>query len=218
MLSDDQPRNSRERVLNTLLLHQVCTINEIADAVQINPISVRHHITRLQADGLVDSSEERHGVGRPRLLYFLTGEGRELFPSRYLRLTLLLLTQLKEKLPASLINELFNQIAHDLAAKEQSNLEGLSIEQRLDLIKNLLNREGFRVDWERVGDTYQIREISCPYFHIGQNHPEICVVDQTLINILVDGPVEKTHCMLRGDAQCVYIIPSNQPVELSVQL
>jgi predicted ArsR family transcriptional regulator len=211
---DDQPKNSRERVLNTLLLRQYCTINDIAEAVQINPISVRHHITRLQAEGLVGSSEERHGVGRPRLLYFLTDEGRELFPSRYLRLTLLLLSHLKEKMPGSQIDELFNQIAYDLAAEEQDRIAGLSIEQRLELIKKLLNREGFRVDWERQGESFQIREVSCPYFHIGQNHPEICVVDQTLINLLIDAPVQKTQCMLRGDTHCVYIIPGNHPMEI----
>ena len=60
----EHAKSTRERVLQTLLTNQRCTINEIADAVEINPISVRHHITKLQADGMVDSEEERHGVGQ----------------------------------------------------------------------------------------------------------------------------------------------------------
>ncbi len=93
-------KSTRERVLQTLLTRRQCTINELAEEVNINPISVRHHISRLEAEGLVTSAEEKHGVGRPRRIYFLTGNGLELFPTRYLRLTLRLLEQLKRLFPS----------------------------------------------------------------------------------------------------------------------
>lgn len=206
---NDNARSTREKVMHTLLTQQRCTINEIAGSVEINPISVRHHITKLQADGLVDSAEERHGVGRPRRVYFLTEAGREHFPTRYLRLTLRLLEQLKETLPASVVNQLFIQMAHDLASEYESHLTNLTIEQRLDLTKKLLVTEGFNVDWELKGDHYQIRETNCPYYHIGQNHPEVCSVDQTLISTILSVPAEKIQCMLNGDAHCTYLIPVN---------
>ena len=215
MLNDyDHPKSTRERVLQTLLAHQSCTINEIADVVEINPISVRHHITKLQADGLVSSEEERHGVGRPRRLYFLTNEGRELFPTRYLRLTTMILDQLKETVPASTLDKVFAQIAENIAAQHAFDLDGLTIEQRLDLLKNLLNKEGFSVEWERRGDTYQINEANCPYFHIGQNHPEVCSMDMTLIHTVLSVPTEKITCMLHGDAQCSYVIPASSIMEM----
>ena len=34
-------------------------INELAEVVGINPISVRHHLNSLQADGLIEAEEER---------------------------------------------------------------------------------------------------------------------------------------------------------------
>jgi DeoR family suf operon transcriptional repressor len=203
----DQNKSTRERVLQTLLLRERCTINELAVAVDINPISVRHHITRLQADGLVGSSEERHGVGRPRRLYFLTEEGRERFPTRYLRLTLRLLDQLKGTLPEPMISRLFAQMAENLAADYEDELVGLPIEGRLDIVTHLLSSEGFAVDWVKQGDTYQIRESNCPYYHIGQNHPEVCSVDQTLISTVLSVPAEKIKCMLHGDNNCTYTVP-----------
>lgn len=205
--SSENVKSTRERVLQTLLTHQHCTINEIADAVEINPISVRHHITKLQADGLVKSAEERHGVGRPRRVYFLTENGREHFPSRYLRLTLRILEQLKETVPQPMVNQLFMQIAEDLAAEHSPELAGLSTEERLELVKKVLTNEGFTVDWERQGEYYQIRESNCPYFHVGQNHPEVCSVDQTLISTVLSVPAEKIQCMLYGDAHCTFIVP-----------
>jgi predicted ArsR family transcriptional regulator len=209
----DQAKTTRERVLQTLLTHQHCTINEIAEVVEINAISVRHHITKLQADGLVDSAEERHGVGRPRRIYFLTDNGREHFPTRYLRLTLRLLEQLKGTVPQPTVNKLFVQIAEDMAASHASELAGLAVDEKLNLVKKILTNEGFTIDWERQGDYYQIRESNCPYFHVGQNHPEICSVDQTLISTVLAVPAEKIQCMLHGDAHCTFIVPAAAVIE-----
>ena len=79
-------KSTREKILRTLLAFPGSTINDLAEAVGINGISIRHHLTSLEADDLVVSSEERHGVGRPRLVYSLTDAGIEEFPSSYLRL------------------------------------------------------------------------------------------------------------------------------------
>ena len=207
MLAGIEAKNTRERVMQILLSRERCTIIELAEAVDINPISVRHHINKLEADGLVVSEEERHGVGRPRRLYFLTEKGREQFPTRYIRLTLRLLEQLKETMPPHMVDHLFTQMAQDMASGYRAEAQDLSVEERLNLIQSLLTREGFSVEWETQGDFYQIRESNCPYYHVGQNHPEVCSVDQTLISTLLNIPAQKIQCMLHGDAHCTYIVP-----------
>ncbi len=201
---------TRDLVLKTLLTRQRCTINELAEAVGINPISVRHHVTKLEATGMVDSEEERHGVGRPRRLYFLTEKGMEQFPTRYLRLTVRLLAQLKETLPKAMVSDLFSQVADDLIDDyaAELDLENSPIEERLNVVKDLLRGEGFTMEWERKDDGIHIRESSCPYYHVGQTHPEVCAVDQTLISNVLSVPVEKIKCILDGDSHCTYVVPS----------
>ena len=211
--TDDRTPNTREKILRILLSRQRCTIIELAEAVNINPISVRHHITRLEAEGLVGSSEERHGVGRPRRLYFLTESGLERFPSRYLKLTIRLLEQLKGTMPEPMVSNLFSQMAKDVAAEYEMKVRGLNIEERLDLVTDLLSSEGFTVEWESKGDEYHIREISCPYYHIGQSHPEVCSVDQTLISTMLSVPAEKVKCVLDGDSYCTYVVPKHSILE-----
>ena len=206
--------STRDKVLKTLLTHPRCTINELADAVGINPISVRHHITSLQAEGLVDSEEERHGVGRPRRVYFLTEAGAEKFPSRYIRLTVRLLEQLKGSMPKAMVSELFTNMAQSLAEEYSSNasLKHMNMEQRLQYMKSMLGREGFNMEWEQSGDEFHIHESSCPYYHVGQDHPEVCSVDQILISSMLAVPAAKTTCILNGDQLCTYAIPA--PVKL----
>ncbi len=203
---------TREKVLKTLLTRQRSTINELAEVVGINPISIRHHIHKLEAIGFVSSEEERHGVGRPRYVYFLTEKGQEQFPTRYLQLTVRLLQQLKETLPEKMVGELFSQMAGEIATDYASelDLDELSMEMRLDITRDLLNAEGFTMDWEAKSDEYHIHEVNCPYHHIGQSHPEVCAVDETLISTLLSVPIEKVKCILDGDNHCTYVVQKSE--------
>ncbi|GAB4434122.1 MAG: winged helix-turn-helix transcriptional regulator [Anaerolineales bacterium] len=199
-------KNTREKILHALLKNSRSTINALAEAVGINPISVRHHLNSLQAEGLIEAQEERHGVGRPRLVYSLTEAGMEKFPTRYLRLTSRLLDQLKSSLPGPMVSKLFAEMAAGLAEEYTEQMQGLSMEERLDLIQDLLAEEGFTVEWEKSGGQYRIHEITCPYLQIGQDHPEVCTVDQTLISRMLAVPAEKVQCILDGSAHCTYVV------------
>lgn len=198
--------STRDKILQTLLKKPKSTINDLAEAVGINPISVRHHLNNLQMEGLVESQEERHGVGRPRLVYLLTDEGRERFPTRYLQLTTRLIAQMKESMPGPMVSKLFGKIAEDLVSEYANDIKGLSMEERLDFVKEMLAHEGFTVEWEKKGRQYEIHEISCPYYQIGMAHPEVCTVDQTLISKMLAVPASKVQCILNGGAHCTYVV------------
>lgn len=199
-------KSTKDKILQTLLRKPKITINDIAEAVGINPISVRHHLTNLQMEGLVSADEERHGVGRPRLVYSLTEDGMERFPTKYLRLTTRLLTQMKDTMPAPAVAKLFSQVAEDMANEYSDQMKDLSMEERLDFVKTMLAQEGFTVEWEKKGNDYQIHEISCPYYQIGVAHPEVCTVDQTLISKMLALPANKVQCILDGGAHCTYVV------------
>ncbi|GAB4444439.1 MAG: winged helix-turn-helix transcriptional regulator [Anaerolineales bacterium] len=199
-------KSTKDRILQTLLRKPRITINEIAEAVGINAISVRHHLSNLEKEGLIAAEEERHGVGRPRLVYSLTEEGMERFPTKYLRLTTRLLAQMKETMPGPVVTQLFNQVAEDLANQYAADIKGLSMEERLDFVKELLAQEGFTVEWELKDGQYQIHEISCPYYQIGVSHPEVCTMDQTLISKMLAVPASKVQCILSGGSHCTYVV------------
>ena len=199
--------STRDRILQTLRSHPRSTVPELAEAVGINTISVRHHIASLQAEGLLGVEEVRHGVGRPRLVYYLTEKGLEKFPSRYLRLTNRLLDQIKDTMPENQVNQLFTRMAEDMADEYSPQAKGKNTEERLGLLQSLLAEEGFTMNWETRGQQIHIHEITCPYYQIGKAHPEVCSVDQTLISRLLDIPIEKVKCILSGDNRCTYVLP-----------
>ncbi|MDO9087812.1 MAG: methanogen output domain 1-containing protein [Anaerolineaceae bacterium] len=202
-------KSTREKILLFLLKNPKSTISDLANAVTINTISVRHHLNNLQADSLILAEEERHGVGRPRLVYSLSEEGLERFPTRYYRLTNRILDRFKDTLSSELLNDIFSEIAKEIASNHRQTLKNLPIEEKLNFIQNLLDEEGFNVEWEKKNEHYVIHEISCPYFHVVQTHPEVCNMDQTLISEMLDIPANKLTCILHGDQRCSFVIPIN---------
>jgi predicted ArsR family transcriptional regulator len=199
-------KSTRDRILKTLLNHPNASINDLAEAVNINAISVRHHLTNLLADNLIIANEIRHGVGRPKLVYSLSESGQERFPMRYMELTNKLLDQLKKTLTHEQVQEIFSNIAQSMASDQAERTRKLTIEEKLNFIQQTLASEGFIIEWEKNEDGYVINEISCPYYHIGQTHPEVCVMDQTLISSILSKKTEKINCVLNGDKYCAYLI------------
>lgn len=199
---------TRDLIVSTLAKNRYCTITELVEVAQISHISVRHHIQKLEAEGLVDSKEEKHGVGRPRRLYYLTQKGGEQFPSRYLSLTSRLLEQLKGSVPKETLDNLLKQIAVDMASSltDDVDFENLGLQDRIILLETLMKKEGFTVEVVQHEDLVEIKELSCPYYQVGQDHPEVCIVDRTLISNILDMPVEKISCILDGDHLCTYEI------------
>jgi len=199
-------KSTRDRILKTLLTHPNATISDLAAAVNINTISVRHHLTNLLADGLIVANEIRHGVGRPRLVYSLSDSGQENFPTRYMNLSNLLLGQLKKTLTQDEIKDVFTKIAQTIADDQIEKTRNLTFEEKLNFLKNTLAAEGFMVEWEKTDSGYMIHEISCPFYHVGQLHPEVCILDQILITSILAMPTEKVFCVLNGDQNCAYLV------------
>ena len=202
-------KSTREKILKTLLTHPESSINDLAEAVGINGISIRHHLSALDAEDLIISSEQRHGVGRPRLIYSLTDKGVEQFPTSYLKLTKRLLTKLKDILTQEELEEVFQEIGRQMATQYGSNNESLPIDKRLESIQAILAKEGYIARWDEKNGTYQLTLLSCPYFHIGLEHPEVCKLDQALISSFISRNVEFKACILKDDNQCIYEIQPN---------
>jgi len=121
-----------------------------------------------------------------------------------------LLDQLKASMPEATVDHLFSQMAASISENYTDLVKSYNIEQKLDLVGELLGREGFTLNWEKEGDHYRLNEISCPYFQVGKSHPEVCTVDQNVISTLLAVPAEKVSCILRGDNHCSYLISASE--------
>jgi predicted ArsR family transcriptional regulator len=198
--------STHDEILRTIRARGRVTVAELAEGLGITLVSVRHHLSSLQAEGLVRSTEVRQGVGRPHLVYALTEAGQERFPARYARLSERLLDELKSTLPPAALENMFARMAEGMVAEYAARLEGKSPEEKMALLIEMLGTEGFLAHWNRTGETISLTEYSCPYLRIGQRHPEVCAIDQSVIQQVLNATVEKTTCVLDGADRCVFVI------------
>jgi predicted ArsR family transcriptional regulator len=198
--------STRETILSTLKSSGPSTIVDLVASTGVTTVSVRHHLSSLQADGLVRAEEARHGVGRPHLVYSLSEAGLEQFPARYVRFSGRLLDELKSTLATEDVEAMFTRIAENIVADNAHRLAGKSLEEKMALVVELLGEEGFMAAWTVAGQNYKLTEYNCPYLHIGQKHPEVCRIDHTLISQALALPVQRSACLLEGDEHCTFTI------------
>lgn len=214
---DDQ-FNKKKRTTRDVILHSIkqspqSTVENLAEAADISPVTVRHHLNALQAAGTIEATSIRRKVGRPYYVYSLSERGQELFPKRYVRLITRLLEEMKGRLPQEMIDEIFNGVVETVLEEHRGEFEHLPLEKRLDYLVALLSEEGFLSTWERTPAGYRLVEYSCPYLSIGSTHVEVCNFDKQLMSGVLQLDVKQHSCMLLGSNCCQFTIEQQlQPV------
>ncbi len=200
----------RKHILEILKEREGATVAELAEVLEMAPVSVRHHLDLLQGDNLicVDRLERKGNVGRPQQVYALTPDANEYFPDNFAALALGLVRQLKRVLPPDQVEAAFCNLAQDFAGKLEPQLAGLDTEHRLDRVTAFLNERGYLARWERDEDdpagSYLLHKCNCPYAGVSDRHSELCLMDQVLINELVGEPCLRTQSMAEDSRCCTY--------------
>ncbi len=208
----------RKRILELLKANGAATVADLAEQLEMAPVSVRHHLDILQADSLirVDRLDRRGSVGRPQQVYALTEEAGAYFPNNYAALAAGLVRQIKQLLPPEEVECAFEALARDLALSLES-VEDESVEARLDRITAFLNARGYLASWEPAGPTpadgYLLHKHNCPYTGISAEHGELCHMDQTLVNTLMGAPCRRTRSMTADDHCCTYVVAAEITAE-----
>jgi len=183
------------------------TVAELAESLNMAPVSVRHHLDILQGDNLisVERLERKGNVGRPQQVYALTQVANEHFPDNFAALAAGLVRQLKRVLPPDEVEAAFKSLAQDFAATMQPTVAGLPVEERLDAVARFLNERGYLARWETNVDGsdggYLLHKCNCPYAGVSDEHNELCLMDQALINELMGESCQRVQSMA-ADARC----------------
>lgn len=211
-------RTTRDIILHTIKRSPQSTVEELAEAADISPVTVRHHLNALLAEGTIEATSIRRKVGRPYYVYSLSEKGQELFPKRYVRLTSRLLDEMKGNLPEGVVNRIFEGVVDTVLREHAGQFEHLPLEKRLDYLVQLLSEEGFLSTWERTKDGYRLVEYSCPYLSIGNTHSEVCSFDKRLMDGVLQLTVQQDSCMLHGANCCQFSIIQEENAATSLRV
>jgi len=199
-------QETRQQILTILKEKGTATVGDLAGALDLTPITVRHHLSILLGEGYLTTHQVRRKVGRPHYVYSLTDKASDLFPQSYHLLTDRLLDELNAMVGQDGMQVLLTRLADKLAATVAPQISGDTFEDRLNQAAQLLVSEGFLARWEKTADGYVFYELNCPYRRVIQRHPEVCTMDQRFLSEVLHIGVEKIDCIVAGGERCSYMV------------
>ena len=200
-----RPQETRTTLLQQVVQTGGATVADLSGILRISDATVRRHLDRLEADGLLQIETLRRGAGRPSYLYRATDDGvrsvRDHSPALAERL---LAEMVRLRVPAAAVAE---ALASQLAAAHQADVPGDTLEERVDGVVIALRGEGILDRWERGDDGIHLVNNACPYLGAATANDCVCEADRLAIEKLVGVAVEQTGSVAGGDQCCEYVIP-----------
>lgn len=192
----------------TILRGSACTVDELAEKLDLTDNAVRAHLITLERDGLVRQSGIRRGPRKPHFTYTLTPEADQLFPKAYDELLNQLIGVLKHRLNSNELEDVLREVGRAFAAgaaAEKSGEKDTGLESRVHTAVRVLAAIGGAAEVERHDDKIVIEGKSCPLAAAVAVHPEVCRLAETLIHEIVKAPVAE-QCNREGRPRCRFEI------------
>lgn len=208
-------QSTKSQILTALKRQGRCSVDELALMLGLAPMTVRQHLTTLERDDLIASSEERQRLGRPHFIYSLTEKGDESFPKRYDRIAKQLILEVS-RLDSSEIAGLsadekaallFEKLACRFVERHLPRLRLLLPAQRVAAVAEILQAEGGFAEWEHTNDGYEIRDYNCLYRRLNGDDGEPCRWHQRVLSNLLGCPVECREDAPRSVRRCRFVVP-----------
>ena len=202
------PSTTRQRILEYIQSKEVVTAAEISSALHMTPANARHHLSILRDEGVVHILGQRSsaGRGRPLDLYCLW---RPIARHNLDKLADALLEEVGKTENLGLQVEILARLARRLLPPDPAESKNLT--QRLAQAVQHLNHLNYQARWEAHAQSPRIILHHCPYTAIIAEHPELCRMDQFLLQDLLSLSVQqlsKLENTPTGFKQCVFMLLS----------
>lgn len=201
-------QRTRREILNILKRRGRATLEELANAVGLVPVTVRAHLNVLERDDLVKYEEVRGRVGRPYYVYSLTEDADALFPKNYHVVANRVIDSVTDILGPNTAGQLSEKIAENWAAEKDARLAGKDLAARVAEVVKIRNEEGAWAEIEPTEDGYAIVQYNCPCPQAASRHPEIvCAAELSYMRRLLNVNVERLDWSQEGSRVCRYHVP-----------
>ena len=173
---------SRQRILELIRRHQKITTSQLNSYIEMSPANIRHHLSSLVADGLIETSETRgKDRGRPENIY---SPSKSLSDDGLDQLLENLLNELRHNLDGGELTSLLIKVAEDWAELHKS-MQLRILPQILANCVDQLNKLKYHAQWEASRDGPLVRFDNCPYERIIHAFPELCKLDKILLDKMI---------------------------------
>ena len=203
---------TRQQILSAIKLNGSMTADGLGRALGISPVAVRQHLAGLEAEGIIYTSVERKGLGRPVHRYAMTSTGDETFPRNYDGLANTLLEELRTTQGEDVVDSLFMRRRERMKAAFQIRLDGKPLGIKVNELAKMQTESGYMAEVKQVDGCYHLVEHNCTICQVARSYPSACKHELQLLRDLfgAEADVEREGNIASGDYACAYrITPRN---------
>jgi len=203
-----------------LLYRKPMSVEEIAEKLGLQPITIRHHLQSLVEAGFIEASEERAGsVGRPKIYYKMVREPPLVsYPKRrYLMLNNFIINTMRYVLGEDQAKKILRKAGHEMGENTTKRLE---LEHEIKdwnvktyqefFVRGYLEKMGAEPEIAEVNDKKIVYRLhNCLFFEMAVKMPEIMcdVLHESFHEGLTKAmgknvAVTRLTCMSKGDPYC----------------
>lgn len=209
-LEDFESMKTRQQILQ-LLLKENLDVTELSKRIGISPISVRQHLMVLENKSFVEKVSVKSKVGRPKYVYALTAKAHWLFPKAYDNLLEGVIKRILEREGEEGFREIIAGVAEENASAFKSQFEGKTLEEKIDLIVEILNGSGAYVEAEKAGDRFLIKTYNCLFRKTALKFgPSVCDYDVVFLETLLRSRVKYERHEISGKTYCSFEVRANK--------
>ncbi len=201
-------RDRKELILTLLKARGGATLTEMAEASEISKQATSRHLEQLQTKGLVEMEIVEHaGPGRPAHRYRLTEAASSHFPVEHRALASELVDFMASTMGQEAVSLFFAKRTQGRSEQFRSQLDGLDLEQKLEMLTQLVSRQGYMAELVRLDqDTFLLRQANCPIGDLAFRYGHPCSNEVVMYSDLLDAQVERQQYMADHDPFCTYLI------------
>ena len=197
-------KSTRGKILE-LLRTRDRTVNELAKELRLTDNAVRAHLAGLERDRLVVHSGMKPGFRKPHVTYALGPDAEQLFPNAYGRLVSLLMSIFSRQVQPRNLRAGMRAAGRTVADEHLPELRGKTRRQRIDAALGVLKELGGTATFQEEDGKHFIYGKGCPIAAATANHPEACLLAESLLTELIGSPV-KEHCIRGPTPSCRFEI------------
>ena len=203
---------TRQRILEILKERTTATVEELAQELELTPVTIRHHLDILRSEGLVQAPQvkRRDSPGRPQHVYALTEAADAYFPKNYAGFTDLMLHEMRDQVEPEKIRSILDGMATRMVNKAPAALPNETLSQRMERVVKFLNSHGYEASWETTEGGCLLHAHNCPYHDVARENVEPCVMDATMVAQLTGSTPQRVQWTFSGANFCTYLIKNGK--------
>ncbi len=207
MVNIREENPTRKKILLLLKKSGGMTTDELSKELNITSMGIRQHLLALERKGLVTYVTRRQGIGRPGYIYRITEKADNLFPKQYDRFMLQLLEEIERHEGRKKIGDIFRWRKEALVKERKPKVNGTKdARERLQALANLLDEEGFLVEFVEDDKSYQLKQYNCPISSVSKKYRESCKSELEFYKEVIDSKIKRISCISEGATACIYSI------------